>query len=386
MPPTKPALARAAPGLPITPEGWNKVVGAIDGIYAALPDVAHQYLELEVAWRGRAVRDARVVGFPVDKAGKQAGPALEATPALGALGAYHVVGARPGRWRLLVDAPGFAPAVVELDAGTGTGTGTGSLAGGRPELARTTVPAPDLVGMSLGSTLLLTWARLPGPILDSPGGTLFNQDCPILLQGPLGTAIDRATTIYFLVSPMGSDRRPWRAVVPDFLGWDATRVAINLQVPFNLQLDPTSPEPGPGRALRVVAQTPAAGTIVPAGTNVKVEYGGGDPASAVFGDYSGTHRKLAKLLVGDGRRRLSDELDVLGTTSQQDLFNSPLFPATTHMAPWEVVRTYWSDADLDLVVGLFSSAPFDIKATDITDAPGEDLAAVWSSFIVMANL
>ena len=378
MPFTRRPLPRVAPGLPITSGAWNAVVGAIEGGYDALV-VERPYLEAAVTWRGRPVREADVTGTPLDSTGDPAGPALRAYPPHGELTVHQVVGVTPGRWSVHVEAPGFAPADVALDALPATGGGP--LASTQLELTAVAVPAPDLVGLSyFNAGSVLTWARLGATLgqstLDSLGGApIDNGGSVALLQWPRDTMIDRTTNVYVLYSPGSTGRPAWRAVVPDLLG----TVATNLQgILDGFNLTPGRQdglESGPTDSIRVVSQAPAPGRLVAAGTAVDVRFGDGNLASATFGAYEGTHRALAN-------RRLSEVRDhlrsVVNTLPEGEFINSPLDGQKTGCTPWEIARTYYSDADLKVVVDFFH----DGFGVQVGDQPGEDLAALWSSFVV----
>ena len=379
MAPTKPALARAAPGMPISVEGWNKVVDAIDTMYGALTGESNPYLEVAVRWRGRSVRDARVIAIPVDPSGKPTGPALEAAAPTGDIATHRVAGARPGRWELCVEAPGFSARSLSVEAATPPGGGP--LEPAVVDLTRATVPVPDLVGLGYwGAIFALTWGRL-APLQDETIDQQFRDSAntSVLFQGPCGVDIERETRIHAVLAGTSVPQRPWRAIVPDLTGSPAATLGAYLTGYFRLQVGQADFDSGPKDGMRVVAQSPTPGEVVPADTKVDIRAGNGDPSSALFGTYPSTHGGMAKVLLGSAAKTLND---VVTQIDQKDLPNNPLWPNMALWTPWEIARTYFADADLATVIDFFVKS---FKLT-ITDAPGQDLAAVWSSFVVTAAM
>ena len=372
MPPMKPTLTPAVDGAPLTAGRWNALAGSVEALYDAFGQLGRESVEIDVTWRGEPVPGARVLGIPVGTDGKPSGPAIEAVAPIGDLTAHALVGVTPGRWKIDVEAVGYDPATAWADAVPTAGAGP--LATVQVELTRRTVPAPDLVGLwGPAAENLLRWARLPATFPDligtvppgeNPG---YGETSSVILQGYQGSQIDPGSAVDWFYS-RSPGRPPWRAVVPDLLGWPQSGQDV-LDGPFKLRLGQQVVDPLATGPARIVWQSPAAGEVVASGTAVDVRYGAGD-AAATYGPYTGTHRKLAD-------RRIADVAQALAQAELPAHEPAFGFRYSVYWAPWRIVRTYISDADLKVIVDFFASV-----GAPVTAAPDEGLAALWASLLV----
>jgi hypothetical protein len=109
MPLTKPALATADPGRPITAQAWNALVSAINDLYDAVNALGGNALAVTVSAAGSPRPDARVVAVP--SGGGRAIPAI--APFAGQT-AHQLAGLTDGAWQILVSAAGCADASVDV--------------------------------------------------------------------------------------------------------------------------------------------------------------------------------------------------------------------------------------------------------------------------------
>lgn len=104
MPPIeKPPLVSAEPGRPITAQGWNSIVDALDNLYDVVAALGSGALLVEVTADGANVPGASVVASP---SGDDGLPVV-AIPPFGDRKAHTVVGISDGSWQLRVRADGF---------------------------------------------------------------------------------------------------------------------------------------------------------------------------------------------------------------------------------------------------------------------------------------
>ncbi len=347
----KPALPPAAEGKPITVGAWNALAAGIEGLYVALGDVDREHVQVAVSARGEIIADARVVGTPV----KPAGAPLAAIAPIGPFGTHTLVGVRPGDWKIVVEAPGFATAVRDLHVDASAAAAPAPLA---VELARTTVPAPDLVGMPLHAANYLTqWAglRSVGEDFDKPA--FLSDDGPIIMQDPSAVQIARGATLNFLFNRAASASiAPSVTVVPDFIGYPASSVASA----WGRQITIEPPDPRV-EDTRLVGQDLRPGAVVPTPAKLNVTYEKFDHDNATFGAFPTTHTALA-------------DTPIAGVLAKVAV-HPGLGPASNWWTPWDVARIYRDDDHIADVLKLFA----EFGAT--VERP-EDYEAIWKSYLV----
>lgn len=103
-----PAPKQVKPGEPVTAEGWNAIVNAINA--------AIQYLNTSEASSLRVVIKNPNIGSARVAATRDDGVAFEAVGPVPPGTDYIFAGLRSGSYKIRVDAPGFAPAVVDVTA------------------------------------------------------------------------------------------------------------------------------------------------------------------------------------------------------------------------------------------------------------------------------
>ena len=103
MPLTKPALAPAEPGIPITAQAWNDIVDGLSDLYDAVLALGSAVVTVSVTFNDTPVPGAQVVAEPLD------GEAFEvaAIPPIGTRTAYLLPGLTPGQWRVRVRTAGL---------------------------------------------------------------------------------------------------------------------------------------------------------------------------------------------------------------------------------------------------------------------------------------
>lgn len=103
MPLTKPALAAAEPGMPITAQSWNEIVDGLSELYDAVLALGSAVVSVEVSFGGQPVPGATVVAEPLGGEGNE----VAAIPPIGTRTAHLLVGLIPGQWRIRVKATGL---------------------------------------------------------------------------------------------------------------------------------------------------------------------------------------------------------------------------------------------------------------------------------------
>lgn len=356
MPLIKPPLVDAVPGMPITAGAWNTLVGSIEALSAAIDRVGLDYVEITVTDRGVRVPDARVTGVPLDPPG----PALLARPLAGTKATHVLVGVRGGGWRIAVDAKGFASESRDVTVAIASSGPSATLA---VPLTRTTLPTPNLVGLAgvAGSvTVPRGWAFLTGGSWESLG-SLGDLTGATVAQGPSAQDVARRASIGGMTA---APHQPWRAYVPDLLGWPVTSTS---KVASSLQLSVTPSTPAVS-GNRIVSQSLRPGREVALPQDLSVTHAAANQASATFAMFGGTHPRLAATRVTEVVDRLRQRPALLTA------------PAARNWTPWEFARIYATDALLTELVGVFPEIP----RAAITD-PALDLEAVWRTYIVAVH-
>lgn len=180
MPIDKPPLPTAEPGRPITAQGWNAIVDAVDALYDAVNAIGAGTLEVNVTSNGQPVRGALVVATP-----EGGGNPIRGVPPIGTRTTYVVGGVGDGPWHVEITAEGFEPAARDVTVPSDTID---------VELAAVGPVVPDLFGLTLQTAFsTLTATELPVElILDSLGKEVPRtpipadyQNVPVLAQLPV---------------------------------------------------------------------------------------------------------------------------------------------------------------------------------------------------------
>jgi len=126
MPLTRPALADAVPGAPVTAQAWNDIVGGLLDLYDAVLALGGAVVEVEAQFEGVAIGGASVVAEPLGDGGTTT--PVGAIPPIGPRTSHLIVGLTPGQWRIRVEVDGLtaesrdvtvpveAPLVIDLEA------------------------------------------------------------------------------------------------------------------------------------------------------------------------------------------------------------------------------------------------------------------------------
>ena len=221
---TKPAIAEAIPGAPITAQAWNEIVGGVDDLFDALLALGTGVAEIRPTHDGDVVAGAIVVAEPLGE-----GNPAAAIPPFGPRSSYTIAGVNPGNWRIHVAVGGFntetrevelpldAPLVVEL-----------TLAGSR---------VPDVFGEPVSEVVQL-FAELGldvERIIDTTGREISpfdipadQTDSPVLMQLPPAGAVVPSTGDVRLVvaAPV---RRTSTVTMPSLVGLTYDEVVEVLQ-------------------------------------------------------------------------------------------------------------------------------------------------------------
>ncbi|CAN5117181.1 hypothetical protein BH18ACT4_BH18ACT4_06260 [soil metagenome] len=99
---TKPALASAVAGHPITAQGWNDITTGVLALYDAVLALGTGSAEISVVAGGAPVAGAKVIAEPLGE-----GTPVAALAPFGGRTTYLMVGVTPGNWRVHVEAGGF---------------------------------------------------------------------------------------------------------------------------------------------------------------------------------------------------------------------------------------------------------------------------------------
>ncbi len=213
MPLTKPALATADPGRPITAQAWNAITAAINGLYDAVNALGGNAVAVEVTAGGAARADARVVAVPA--AGGRPIPAIAPFPGQVK---HQLSGLTDGTWSLKVSAPGCADASVDITVPAAT-QATVSLTVNQQVM-------PDLFGRTLTQALAALGAKTLtiDSIFDASGEAVPKlnppaqfQNAVVLWQHPAPAAYALANTaqVRLVVS---AELQPAAVTVPNLTG------------------------------------------------------------------------------------------------------------------------------------------------------------------------
>ncbi len=182
---TKPAIAEAVPGAPITAQAWNEIVGGVDDLFDALLAFGTGVAEIHPTHDGDVVAGAIVVAEPLGE-----GNPVVAIPPFGPRSSYTIAGTNPGNWRIHVAAPGFNTETRDVEL---------PLDGPRVvELTRAGAVVPDVFGEPISEAVeLLTELGLDiERIIDTTGREISpfdipadQTDSPVLMQLPAAGAV-----------------------------------------------------------------------------------------------------------------------------------------------------------------------------------------------------
>ncbi|MEM8960452.1 MAG: PASTA domain-containing protein [Acidobacteriota bacterium] len=136
----KPALARANPGQPITAQGWNGIIDAVDRLYDFAQTIGSTVFEVRVVGDGGPIATATVVAVPASGGA----PVAAIPPQIDRTQSYVLGGLSAGEWTAHVTAPGFVARSVPFTAPAADAPATEPLA---ITLERTRAAMPDVFGM-----------------------------------------------------------------------------------------------------------------------------------------------------------------------------------------------------------------------------------------------
>jgi hypothetical protein len=220
----KPPLTTEAPGRPITAQGWNAIIDAVDALYDAVLAIGSGTLTVSVQADGQPVPDATVIAEPTGE-----GQPVRGLPLFGSRTNYLVTGVNDGAWRVHVSAPGYTTQILDT-----TVPETSPLV---VNLGRAGVVVPDLFGVALqGGLNTLRATNLDvDVIVDALGKEISRTQVPaeyqnavVLMQLPAaGSVIDPATTRLRLVVAAAVREEPIVAL-PSLIGLTQAEAATAL--------------------------------------------------------------------------------------------------------------------------------------------------------------
>lgn len=384
---SKPSFTRAQAGQPVTAQAWNDVLAGVEGLYDAYGTIGTAYVPLNVTFRQGPVPDARVVGVPLSASGAPAGPPVQAAPDGGDGTGFQLQVRAAGRWRIHVEAPGFAAWVREVDITPSPGTA--GLAAVDAELVPTEVFVPDLVGCTDDiARAYLSWAGLGRGVNADARGT-SHSDGVVVAQGPApGTAVPVGlrgaysrplAAVHRLVSTAVGAAPRWM-IVPNLIGALETELMERLrQLGLVLGERKILATSGTDDWIRVVGQSPPPGEVCPPGTPIDLTFrrtaGLRDVAFKIF---PGTHRLLAEEQVNP----IAVKLDIFGTGPLGDVINLAAEDSESVSfltAPWDVARRGLGESEVDHIRTFC-----DEIGAPVGDRPDDGLAAAWESLRVAA--
>jgi len=188
MPLTKPALAAAEPGSPITAQAWNEIVDGLGDLYDAVLALGSAVVTVAVSFDDGALPSARVVAESLSGEGFE----VAAIPPIGTRAAHLLAGLTPGQWRVRISAAGMKEESRDVEVP-------------REEplaVAMETIGplVPDVFGLGLGAALgVLGDGGIPPDrvrVLDASGREVSPNDLPpehtnsdVLVQDPAPGAV-----------------------------------------------------------------------------------------------------------------------------------------------------------------------------------------------------
>jgi len=202
---THPPLIEAAPGAPITAEGWNNLRQAVLTLYDALnKSLGTLSLQLKSKDGAAPVPNATVTLVPT---GDTERPARAAQYAGASVQRYLVAGLQPGAYDLVVEAPGFTTETrqIVMDA-----DGSSQNLGVDLTPSEVIVITPNLFGLAVNVAMqkAQTAGLVVARIIDSYGTDIAPADVPepmrnspVLNQVPeAGEAVPKNTPVQLHIS------------------------------------------------------------------------------------------------------------------------------------------------------------------------------------------
>jgi hypothetical protein len=180
---TKPALASAEPGMPVTAQAWNEIVDGLGDLYDAVLALGSALVSVAVTFDDVPVSSAQVVAEPLDGEGFE----VAAIPPIGTRTAHVLTGLTPGQWRVRIRAGGFNDESRDIEVPRADPLAVALEAAGPI--------VPDLFGVGLNVALAtLGDAGIPRDrvrAIDASGGEVSPHDVPpahansdVLMQFP----------------------------------------------------------------------------------------------------------------------------------------------------------------------------------------------------------
>jgi len=225
-----PPLVAAAPGDPITSEGWNAVLDAIR-LLVEDANLQRGTLTVQIRDNGNPLRGATVTAAPGSKAG---GPTRGGVFVGGAVQAHQIESLPPGAYNLIVEAEGFATATRPVTMPT-----DGESLEVTVDLAASPAvfPVPSLLGQVLSQALATLAAAgfIVARVIDSHGADVppgnvpaDTQSLPVLAQFPLpGTRAPKDIGIFIGVAARAEATK--KVSTPDIRGLSVAQAKSALE-------------------------------------------------------------------------------------------------------------------------------------------------------------
>jgi hypothetical protein len=201
MPLTKPALAAAEPGMPITAQSWNAIVDGVDDLYDAVLALGSAVVTVAVTLTDVPVSTALVVAEPLDGEGFE----VAAIPPIGPRTTHLLAGLTPGQWRVRISATGLNEETRDIEVPRDEPLSVAMEAAG--------AVVPDLFGVGLSAALgTLGEGGIPPDrvrVVDASGGEVSPHDVPpahrnsdVLVQtpGPGAVLVSATQTVRLVVA------------------------------------------------------------------------------------------------------------------------------------------------------------------------------------------
>ena len=192
----KPALPNVSPGQPVTAQGWNAILSAIDDLFDGVNAFGAEAVTVNVTFGSAAVLTAVVVGVPAS------GQPVVAVPPFGTTNSFRLTNLTPGAWTVHVAAPGFQNAQQSITVPVSAPVTISLTSNG-------TVPMPTLFGLNAVQALsaLNSQGIAVQQILDVDGAIISHTSLPndhtgskVLSQFPApGTRVTPASASVGLV-------------------------------------------------------------------------------------------------------------------------------------------------------------------------------------------
>ena len=183
MPLTKPALAAAEPGMPITAQAWNEIIDGLSDLYDAVLALGAAVVTVSVTLSDVPLPSAVVVAEPLSGEGFE----VPAIPPIGSRTDYLLAGLTPGPWRVRIKAIGLNEESRDIEVPRDEPLAVAMEAAGPV--------VPDLFGLALSVALTeLRNGEISADrvrVLDAAGREVSPHDVPaehrnsdVLIQSP----------------------------------------------------------------------------------------------------------------------------------------------------------------------------------------------------------